>query len=248
MDDDGISVVILATLPDSGIKSLGSKSLLTFRGRYFIEYQLDAIRQGLKNKKYDITIMSGFDNQRMIKSLSHISTQHNIQIIKQNYENNLNFGGSLIESMNYIKYPNVLSINYGLLFRPNIISAMTKKHNRNNIVVSNNHSYNSNIKVGCYDQNHQIVHLFYNLGEKKYLDMNYWNKATIDFIKKNILLKDHYNRFIFELVNLLISYNHSFDSLSVDPRHCLLVDSTKTLTRSKRIFSDETTKHKKTKH
>ena len=246
--DYGISVVILATLPDSGIKSLGSKSLLTFKGKYFIEHQLDAIRQGLKNKKYDITIMSGFDNQRMIKFLSPISKKHNIQIIKQNYDNNLNFGGSLIKSMNYIKHPNVLSINYGLLFRSNIISAMTKQYNKNTVVVSNNHSYNSNIKVGCYDQNHQIVNLFYNLGEKKYLDINYWNKTTIDFIKKNISLKDNYNRFIFELINLLMGYNHSFDSLSVDPRHCLLVDSTKSLTRSKRIFSDETTKHKKTKH
>jgi hypothetical protein len=246
--DDGISVVILATLPDSGIKSLGSKSLLTFKGKYFIEHQLDAIRQGLKNKKYDITIMSGFDNQRMIRLLSPILKKYNIQIVKQNYEDNLNFGGSLIESINYTRYPNVLSINYGLLFKSNIISAITKNNNINTVVVSKNHAYHSNIKVGCYDQNHQIVNLFYNLGEKKYLDINYWNATTIDFMKKNISFKDNHNRFIFELVNLLIGYDHSFDSLSVDAKHCLLVDSMKTLTRSKRVFADETAKHKKTKY
>lgn len=246
--DDGTSVVILATLPDSGIKSLGSKSLLTFKGKYLIEHQLDAIRQGLRNKKYDITIMSGFDSQRMIKFLSPICKKYDIQIVKQNYENNLNFGGSLIDSISHTKYKNILSINYGLLFKPNIISAMVKDHSRNTVVVSNNHSYNSNLKVGCYDQNNQVVNLFYNLGEKKYLDINYWGANTVDFIKKNLFFANNHNRFIFELVNLLIGYGHSFDSLVVDPKHCLLIDSMKTLTRSKRIFSDETTKYKKTKY
>jgi len=246
--DDAISVVILATLPDNGIKSLGSKSLLSFKGKYFIEHQLDAIKQGLRNKKHDITIMSGFDNQRMIKFLSPIAKKHNIQIIKENYENNLNFGGSLIESIKYIKYSNLLSINYGLLFRPSVISRMVKKNDTNTIIVSDNHSCNSNIKVGCYDENNKIVNLFYNLGQKKYLDINYWNSNTIDFIKKNISFKDYHNRFVFELVNLLINHSHGFESLSVDPKCCLLIDSMKTLTRSKRIFVDETIKYKKTKY
>jgi choline kinase len=246
--DDGISVVILATLPDNGIKSLGSKSLLPFRGKYLIEHQLEAIRHGLKNKKYDITIMSGFDNQRMIKSLSSIAKKYDIKIIKQDYTTNLNFGGSLIESIGYSRYPNILSINYGVLFKPSIISSIVQTKETNKVTVSNNHSYNSNIKVGCYDENNKIVNLFYNLGNKKYMDINYWTAPTVKFIQNNISFQDYHNRFIFELVNLLINHNYIFESLSVDPKHCLLVDSIKTFTKSKRIFADEITKHKKTKY
>lgn len=239
-----VSVVILSTLPDSGIKSLGSKSLLSFKNQYLIEYQINTIRSALKNIDHEIIIMCGFDGNRVYKTLSHLTKKLNIKLIKENYDPNLNFGGSFLRSLEYTRYNQVLSINYGNIFKKNVIQSLIN-NKTTTIGITKNHPFNDNIKLGCHIQDNNVINIFYNLGNNKYLDINYWTPKTIRYIKKHIGFDDHKNKFMFELINLLHEHNFDFKYYENDPKDCIFIDSLKMLNKSKRIFiNDNNTKTK----
>jgi hypothetical protein len=243
-----LSIIILATLPDNGIKSLGSKCLLPFKGRYLIEHQLDIIRSALKNTYYDITIMSGFDSQRLCKSIQYYCDKFDIKLIKQNNDSQLNFAGSFLKGLNYAKYEDIVSINYGALFNKNIITNLVNNTHHNMVSITKNHSINENIKIGCSLNTTNIINIFYNLGNYKYLDINYWTPKTIRYIKKHIVFDDHKNKFMFELINLLHEHNFDFKYYENDPKDCIFIDSLKMLNKSKRMFINDNNTNKKTKY
>lgn len=243
-----ISIVVLSTLPDSGIKSLGSKSLLTFKNQYLIEYQIHTIQSALKNIDHEIIIMCGFDCNRVYKTLSPLMKKLNIRLFKENNDPNLNFGGSFLRSLEYIRYNQVLSINYGVLFRKNVIQNLINNNLNNVIGIAKNHPLNDNIKIGCHLEQNNVINLFYNLGQNKYLDINFWSPDIIEYIKKNLSFDDHKNKFIFEIVNLLNNYNHKFVCSNIHMKDCVFIDSLNILTKSKRIFTDASTTNKKTKY
>lgn len=243
-----ISVILLATLPDSGIKSLGSKSLLWFKDKYLIEYQLDTIRSALKNISHDITIMCGFDAHRVSKALVSYCEKFNINLIKQTCDPHLNFVGSFLYGLDYVSYENVLSINYGTIFKKNTITELLDNMSQNKVGVTKNNSLNENIKIGCLLNNENIINIFYNLGQHKYLDINYWTADTIKYIKQYISINDHKNKFMFELINLLHENNFEFKYSEFEPKNCVFIDSLKMLTKSKRIFINENATNKKTKY
>lgn len=243
-----ISILILATLPDSGIKSLGSKSLLLYKNKYIIEYQLDTIKQSLKGIEHDITIMSGFDSNRLYKTLDPIISGRNIKIIKQNSDG-LNFCGSFIQGIEHTKHDNIISINYGSVFKPSIISSLIQQRNTNLVGVSKDHTVNNNLNTGCYfEKNNEVLNIFFNLGEYKYLDMNYWSSDTIRYIRSNHsrLNNNFKNRFMFEIINYLIDNNHTFKAQHTKISDFVFVDSLKSFTKSKRILAYAT--NKKTKY
>jgi choline kinase len=242
-----VSVVILSTLPDSGIKSLGSKSLLSFKNQYLIEYQINTIRSALKNIDHEIIIMCGFDGNRVYKTLSPLTKKLNIKLIKENYDPNLNFGGSFLRSLEHIRYDQVLSINYGNLFKKNVIQSLIN-NKITTIGITKNHPFNDNIKLGCHIQDNNVINIFYNLGNNKYLDINFWSNDIIAYIKKYISFEDHKNKFIFEIINLLNSCNHKLIFSDINTKDCIFIDSLNTLTKSKRIFTDVNITNKKTKY
>lgn len=242
-----ISVVILATLPDSGIKSLGSKSLLSFKNQYLIEYQINILKSALKNRQHEIIIMCNFDCARVYKTLSSFIKKSDIKLIKENYDNNLNFGGSFLQSLNHTNYNNILSINYGVLFKKNVIHNLINS-NLTTIGITKNHSLNDNIKIGCSLQNDHIVNIFYNLGHHKYLDINFWSEDMVCYIKRYLSFDNHKNKFIFELINLLNNCENKFTYCDINTKDCVFIDNLNILTKSKRLFTDAHITNKKTKY
>lgn len=241
-----ISVIFLATLPDSGMKSLGSKSLFKLKDRTIIDYQLENIKAALKHRDYDITFVCGFDCNRVEKMLLTYTNKLPIRTIKQKHEN-LNFVGSFLEGLTHAKYNNVLSINYGCLFTKNVIRQIIKHSASNMVSIAKKHNHNENIDIGCYLEQEKIVNIFFNLGQYKYLDMNLWSANTIQYIKHNLLFDDYKNKFMFEIINELITCGHTFDYLNIEPNECMVMNDIKMLNKIKRIFFNANTISKKTK-
>lgn len=240
-----ISVLILATMPDHGIKSLGSKSLFKLKEKLIIEYQLENITSALKDRDYEIIFLCGFDSQKTIKSLNKYSDKFPIKFIKHN--NNLNFVGSFLAGLNTAKYNNVLSINYGCVFSKSVITQLLNT-TINRLVVAKENRHNNHIKVGCHINQEKIINIFFNLGQYKYLDMNFWSHQTVEYIKQHFSFDDNKNKFMFEIINTLIDANHEFDYYAVSPYDCVFIDSIASLTKSKRIFKNGKTNNKKTKY
>jgi len=247
MDKEPISVLLLATLPDNGIKSLGSKSLFKFKNQLIIEHQLESIKSALRNREYDITFLCGFDCQRIQRAFSKYTNKFPISIIKQN-EDNLNFAGSFLKGLSLAKYNNVLSINYGCLFDKTVITKLTNDISINKLAIAKSNHLNDNIKIGCHINANDVVNVFFDLGQHKYLDMNFWSANTIEYIKNNLPFDNHKHKFMFEIINTLINCDHSFKCCSIDPHDCMLIDNLKILTKSKRVFKNGKIKNKKTKY
>lgn len=244
MNNEPISFLILATLPDHGIKSLGSKSLLKLKNKYIIEHQLNSIKSACKNIDHEIILLTLFDNQRVCRHLSQYEKSYNLQIIKQDADN-LNFGGAFIDGLKYAKYDKIISINYGCLFNKKTISSLIKSK-QNNICITPKHKYNDNIKIECFIEQQQIVNIFFDIGKDKYLDINLWNQDTIRYIKKHFHFSLYRNKFMFEIVNNLLAHGFTFVPNSLDPKDCLFIDNLNIFTKSKRIFTNEKTTNKKT--
>lgn len=244
-NDKPISVVILSTLPDHGMKSLGSKSLIRVKGKYLIQYQLEGIKRAFKNREHDITIMCGFDCHKTHKILGDIFSNYSISFVKQNHDN-INFCGSFIDAMKYIKYDNVLSINYGAIYKHQTISSILQDTHTNRIAIATNHSYNSNINIGCYQDRDNIINIFFNLGQHKYLDINFWHEDTVRYIRRFCSIEDYRHKFMFELINDLIARSYVFKAANICPKEYLFLDSLYMLNKSKRIFFNHAINNKKT--
>lgn len=247
MDKTPVSIIILAPFPDQGMKSLGNKSLFKIKNKNIIDYQLENIRSAFGDIEHDITLVCNFDCQRIQKALNDYDKKFAFKIIKQN-DPNINFAGSFISGIQQVKYNRVLSINYGLLFTKKIIQKLTKKTENNTVAIARSQSYNDNINTGCYINDTEIIHIFFNLGEHKYLDINFWSEDTISYIKNNFLFDNYKNRFMFEVINELISCKHVFRYMNMEPKECLMIDSTKMLNKSQRVFQNVKTYNKKTKY
>lgn len=247
MNKEPISILLLATLPDNGIKSLGSKSLFKLTSnRLLIDYQLDNIKAAMKDRDYDITFLCGFDCHRIQKNLYRYDDKFPIKIIKQNHSN-LNFGGALLKGIQEAKYDNIVSINYGCLFSKSVISQLIYDTSANTLAISKKNRHNDNIKLGCHIEDKEIVNIFFDLGQYKYLDINFLSSNTTRYIKQYFSFDDNKNKFVFELINQLINYQHIFNYYSVDFSDFIFVDSLKTLAKGKRVFQNGKINGKKTK-
>ena len=63
-----ISVLILATMSDYGMKSLGNKSLIHIKNLPIIEYQLMHLKKSMRSRDYEIIYLCGYDPHKYIIS------------------------------------------------------------------------------------------------------------------------------------------------------------------------------------
>jgi len=241
-----ISVILLSTLPDNGIKSLGTKSLLKINEKYFIEYQLENIKTALKGLKFEIIVVSSFDTNKTVKSLAHLNKKYNLSIVKYDKEN-INFGGAMIHGLDQINGSTALVMNYGCFFKTHVINHLCRKNN-NVIGLVNDLKIYDNLRVGCSINDNKIEHLFFGLNDYKFFDMLVLNSDTIQFIKQNINSTINHNKFLFEIVNFILDNNISFEYEIIKNNDVIFVDNLDMLAKTKRIIKYEQASINKTKH
>ena len=229
-----ISVLILATLPDSGIKSLGSKSFIEIAGIKLIDHQIRTLTKALKNTKYEIIVLSSFDCNKMIKYINTTyAKRKNIKIIKQEISN-LNFGGALIDGFSHNKYENILSVNYGCCFTTSCIKDLIRDTAITKIGIIKD--INKNLKVGCVREKTKLEHLFFDIGLEKFTDMFYLNSIAVSYLKSKKNLAS--NMFTFELLNHLIEDDkQKIECEEFNKKNFLFLDSTSLINKTKRIFN-----------
>lgn len=230
-----ISVILLCTLPDQGMKSLGSKSLVKVdKNNTLLEKQIKNIKSGLGRRQYEIIISCCFDCYKVKKIASKHESKYNIEMISHG-EENMNFGGALLACIKECKYKDIIFINYGCLFNRNVIRKLSNCED-NKIIVTKKSQRNSHISVGCnIDIDDNINHIFYGLDPYKYMDIGYLNSGSIDFMSSYLYYKKHINKFTFEVVNILIENGFSFNYQVINNQDIVLANTT-TLTKYKKVL------------
>lgn len=239
--NEPISVIILATLPDHGIKSLGNKSLFRIKNKFLIDYQISFIKKILRGIKHEILLLSSFETNKLQKNIKNNS----VKIIDQSDIINLNFGGSLIEALEHIKYDNIIFLNYGLFIRKydrNIRKVITENHD-GVIFTSKKSTSNNNLNIGCLLDKEKIQHIFFDIGEYKYLDFCFLNSSAVKHIRQTMNKNFYRNKFTFEIMNNLLE-KFKIIKLDIDNKTVVFIDSVKKFNKTKRLISNDNANQK----
>ena len=224
---NNLSVIFLSTLPDIGIKSLGTKSLIKIKNRYLLDYQLEAINKACRNKiKYEILIASAFDYSKTYKVLQN----YDVRIIKQDYEN-INFGGAALHALHHARFDNILLINYGCLFSADIITHVIGDMGENRIgIINDPHSI---LPVSCLIQSGHIENMFFDITNDKFSEICFINRDTKQYMCNSLNLDNYINKFMFEIINKSISDNQTYRPIILNHKHFMFLNSYKHITSSK---------------
>ena len=240
---NNISIVLLCTLPDPGIKSLGSKCLIPINKKPLIQHQIETINSALNGSSYEIVVSLYFDAYKVAKTIN--SFTKNAKIIKHPETlNNINFGGALFDCLSHTQYDNVLFINYGCLYTKNTIKKFVTSSIKDNIIGITNSKILENINLSCHIDNDNITNIFFNLNNYKYTDMVFLNAETKKFMQSYFSTTNTMNKFTFELINATIEQGYNFKPILLNDQDYIFINNLKTLNKSKRILNNATTKTK----
>lgn len=188
---NNISYIILACYVDKGMKSHGSKGLMSFHDKKILDYQIEAIHKS-QNKKhsYEIIIISDFDTTKINKLYDEKAKIYSLD------EHNPIHKATLVS-----EYDTLLFIDYGCIFESSIIKNIQQKNS--SVFCIDSYNKSNKLDVGCITEGkNKLQHMFFDLPENKFT-----NIFTIIKKDKNTILNDslyhNKNLLYFEIINKL---------------------------------------------
>lgn len=142
-----ISFIITCPYYDNGIKSLGSKCLLSNKRKKIIEKQCYAIERFSKNNDYEIILVNSIEHNKTQKFI-----EKKLPSVRYVYvdSDNINYAGSFIKGLNLAKYSDVISIECGLIISSKSIASLRIEEADISVgCISNKHKQTSDIELGC---------------------------------------------------------------------------------------------------
>jgi hypothetical protein len=223
-----ISFIITSPYYDSGMKSLGSKSIYTIKKNTILERQYSAIKKSCKNITHEIILVNNVDHNKTVK---HIQNKKlDLKYVHLN-KNNVNHAGCFLKGLELAKYQTVFNIECGLIMTHFAI-ADTIKNNKNcdiNICcVGNRHKQNTDLQIGCITQNDNVSNVFFGL-ENKHIGINCINAKAKSFIMENFSIHKDKNKYVFEIINSCISQNLICKKTDIKSKDAYLVFNKKSL-------------------
>lgn len=220
-----ISILLMAQEATKGLKSFGPKILLNITPhKKIIDYHISNFMS--LQKSANIVTSIGFDSEKIVKYLSTITKnkkQINNTILCQNYSIN-NDGYVLSEYLR--KCPDtkgLLIVPAGVLFKPNSIN---KNHISKQSTIFLLNKYNPNFETGCSIQDEEIKYVFFNL-EHCWTECVFLNQACISELKNIIDTQNIDNKFLFEIVNMLIDKNVEFAYEKINYKKFIKINNAK---------------------
>lgn len=196
-----ITYAIIACYPDKGMKSQGSKGLLSFNEKKLFEHQLEWLKKDNKNN-YEIILICDFDIYKIKKI---ISNQVNICEIKNH--------NPVFTACDNAKYDKIVFIDYGCVFKPNILNSI--KQNNSSSILCLHKNTNDSVDTGCVIVQNRVEHIYLDLESNYFINMF----AICSEDKQKILNDSRYKNFnllYFEILNMLISSGSTINSSFID--------------------------------
>lgn len=193
--------IIIACNIDKGMKSFGSKGLMTFNNKKLIDHQISWIKKK-KAKSSEIIIVANFDYYRLNKAFGKIA-----RVVDNQSYNPIYSGCS--ESTN----TDVCFIDYGCLFDPSLIQKVDNC--ANSTIITTDKS--ADLTVGCITNNDTIEHMFLDLPQDKFCNMFFLSGDDTQKIKNDTFYQRH-NLLYFEIINRLVETGSTISRLKIDSK------------------------------
>jgi hypothetical protein len=219
--------ILIASMPDKAMKGTGNKALIKINEDIFLNHQ---IKNLLKlNQRDRIYIICAFESKKIIE---RVIKNKRVVCIQHPYTEYSNIGESLKAVINHIPDNSPISImNLSMVIDPILIKNMKFKDSA--IVSSSSAKFKS--KIGCtLNPSNKVEFVFYDLPHK-ICEWLYISKKDNARFKRIINRYIKNNMYLFEVINTLIHYNISIDTIPVKA-NILHLNSPEQLTGIKHFF------------
>lgn len=212
------SVILINSLPDKKIKSIGNRCLIQIKkNKNILDYHISSINKIFKNPQ--IIIVCAFDTKRV---RSYIENNYkNLQYIEHNIDDYTNYGFSLELALDKIDNKNCLILNTNHILHSSAINKIKKNLNKSFVL------YNTKSgEVGLSENNGDLINCYYGLQNTLY-DLIYINKHEIQNIyNSNIDIKKFY---MFEIINHYLSLGIKFKSIPINEKAITVINNIKNI-------------------
>jgi hypothetical protein len=208
-----------------GMKSIGSKALLKSNNLSLIEYQINQIKN--INKSICISIITGFDHDRILKLLTYKYDNLNI-IYNDQYEHTNQADHLLLFLEKKLNVKKLLIINGGVLFK-NFTILYENLTGSSKIYLLDKPK--NNFTIGC-DTGDTLEYLFYDL-PVLWSECLFLNEDSIKLLHDIITSISIKQMYLFEIVNQLINKDTIFDKVYIKKQDILKINSIKDLPKMK---------------
>ena len=213
-----IAVILISSLPDKGMKSLGHKGLMKLGDITLIEAQINHILAAYRHAHIYITC--SFDAKKIIRAIKNINKNTSISIIEHDLDAETNFGKP------------VIILNTNIIAHTRSLVAL--KYDRSFILSNTNKAFDTN--VGCtYNTSDGLVeYIFYDL-EPKICECVYLTPQDRHLLE-TILCSKTDNQFLFEIINSAIVKELKLHIQQIDTKDVILFNSLTLFRRIEKIL------------
>lgn len=226
MNQIQINAIILVPEITKGMKSIGSKALISIDERKsIIEHQIEYLQKYYTN--INITVATGFDADKVQKK----TKRYNIDIIHNDKYEQTNHGMSLYMYLrNMKKIKNLLIISNGILLKEklpistnkSIIYALNKKNN----------DYNIGLNI---TENNKPTYLFYDF-PISWSECVFLNAESLEKLR-NIQTKETMEQmFLFEIINYLLDQDCQFKTEKIANKNICKITTVKNTKKVKTFY------------
>lgn len=227
MNQSKINAIILVPEITKGMKSIGSKALISIdHSKSIIEHQIEYLQKYYTN--IDITIATGFDAEKIQKKTKRYN---NITTIHNDRYDHTNHGMSLFMYLQKTKIlDNLLIISNGILLKEklpisideSIIYALTKK--------------NSDYGIGLnLTADNKPTYLFYDF-PISWSECVFLNANSIEKLKEMLIKDTMKQMFLFEIINYLLDSDCRFKTEKIANKNICKITTIKNTKKAKTFY------------
>lgn len=225
---NNLTVVLLASMPDKGMKSLGNKSLIKLDTKTILDYQLYHIQKVYRH--CNILVVCGFESKRFAKALD---TKKNISFIEHDLDEYTNLGRSLREALLSIDENNsIVFINSNVIIPYDTMNELV--YDTSFVVVNTNNKFDS--PIGCTFDKNKIEYIFYDL-KYKVCEFFYIHHNDVKILK-SILSEKTDNQYMFELINQCIGLGMHISPNILNTDKILFYDNITKIKKIKKVLTN----------
>lgn len=219
------SIIIIHSLPDKKIKSLGNRALINIGKENLIDYQIGVCNKLVKDN--EIIVVGAFESKKLQKYLN--KKYPNIKYISHKLTEFTNIGLGLQHGLEYAIGGNLIIMNGNILIEHEAVSKIKQKiKEKHNFLITTRRS-KSNVGFISHEDG-TVAHCFFDLPKPLY-DLFYIDNMYRDTFSNMFNRRDFEKYYLFEIINESISTNITFHSIDIDSRNIHLIDNNETINK-----------------
>jgi|688.fasta_scaffold00568_31 NDP-sugar pyrophosphorylase family protein len=220
------SVILLDTLPDKKIKSLGNRCLIQLKkNTNILDYHISILNKIFYNP--EIILSCGFENKKIKKYLSN-KKYTNIKYLEYDMNDTSNIGACLKEALRMVKGSrNYLIMNTNHILHSFAINKIKEALSYNNSFIMHNSSKGD---IGVIINNDRLINCYYDLPNSLY-DILYINKKDFDIFNEQTY--DISKLYLFEIINYYIERGMELRPIRINNKAITVINNMQNIERVK---------------